>query len=468
MIDMFDNPIPIFEIGKDSYILKHKIDYNTSCTEGDLSGTTNKMLFTDYDLARKSQTSNSEDYDPIVITEDLTNINFISFKHYDQEYNIGLYGRLLYTDIVSGTTFINNAHYQQYYIEPFLTSLIDIGDYFNVYFQDIEQTSGTTIWIHTGPSGDTWVKTGTTENNIDWQVTGTTTENGISTGEAIWEVVDYDPILKYQARVIEIGADYIRLEKKIEDYLYNDISNDYDNAYYELESIDFTTKSYHSIKYIFEESIWGDYFEFDSTDTSLTITPTQNINDIYFDYDNVQMSLSTTGGTIDYKFETDCLYTKYKLDRFFEQFGFGTGQTINHNYLSDATSLAYDGEVEFDIEMTNSGDTLYFMPYTYVRTQVNSLSGNTYISLIKEISGTTITLITSRDFVIGDEVISINNLYTIGDISDMLYECYINIEGDEDNIPGYFYTGNYFDPNIFGINVIDPNIIGSWEFDPNL
>ena len=431
MIETFDNPVPVFEIGKDSYILKHKLDYNTSCNDGELSGSTNKILFTDYDLARKSQTSNSEDYEPIIITDDLTNVNFITFKYYDKNYTIGLYGRLLYTDIVSETTFINNSHYQQYYIEPYLTSLIDIGDYFNVFFQNIEQISGITFWSHTGPAGETWVKTGQTENNIDWQVTGITTINGISTGEATWEVEDYKPILKYQARVIEVGTDYIRLEKKIEDYFFNNISNDYDNTYYELESMDLTTKNYHSIKYIFEESIWNDYFIFNSYDSGLTITPTQNINDIYFDYDNVRIILTSTSETINYHFNTNCLYTKYKLNSFFDQFGFDTGYTINNDYLTDATSISYDGSIEFDIEMTNSGDTQYFTPYTYVRTQVNNLSGYTYISLIKEISGTTITLITSRNFVIGDIIININNLYTIGDISDMLYECFINIEGDE-------------------------------------
>jgi hypothetical protein len=424
----FENPVPVFEIGKDSYILKHKLDYNTSCGD-EWSGVTNKILFTDYDLARKSQTTNSSDFNPVIITENLDDYTTIKFTYYDQEYTLGLYGRLLFTEQVSGTTFINNPHYQEYYMESGLTYLVDVGDYFNVYFHDIETVTGTTDWLYIGPSGDTWVKTGATDNNIDWQVTGITTQNGINTGTEIWEVEDYKPILKYQARVVEVGTDYIRLEKKIEDYLYNNILDDYDNAYYVLESMDFTTKTYNSIKYIFQESIWADYFDFDASDTGLTITPIQNINDIYFDYGNVDISMIHSGGTVDYNFETNCLYVDYKLDKFFEQFGFDSGDTINYNYESVVTSQSYNSEIEFDIELTNTGDTLFYTPYTYVETQVNDLSGNTYISLIKEISGTTITLISSRNFISGDVVISVNNLYTIGEISDMLYECYINIEG---------------------------------------
>ena len=468
------NNIPVFEFGKDSYILKHKLDYNTQCND-DWSGYTYGILFTDYNLARKTQSQNAEQFDEIVIDYDIEDVGSLLLTYYDENYLISLIGRWVNTEQVmsgstiseTGATFINGDRFQQYYIPSGASILFQEGDFFNIYFHIISGVTGTTSWSHLGPSGETYVVTGRTENGIPWQVTGQTTVDGFSSGVTDWYVLDYTPILKYRAHATEIGSNYIKFEKKLEDYVYNNLislSNNTNSLFYTLESLDFTNKNYYAIKYIFEESKWSDYFSLSATTDQLIIKPIPNKADLYFDYDNVEIQVNTTGGT-EYKyFETNCLYVKYKLDIFLEQFGYETGTTVHYDHLSLTSSLPYNNEIEFEIEFLNSGDTEFFFPFTYIYT--TGSTGNVHICLILDISGTTMRILTARvGMTVGEEIVSINNMHTIGDISKMLYECYINIENDIMSA-SEFYDANYYDPNILGSNVIDPNIIGNWVFDP--
>lgn len=433
------NNIPVFEFGKDSYILKHKLDYNT--THGEYwSAITYGLLFTDYDLARKTQLENAENYDPIVISGDTSGITTIVMTYYDQEDIIGLYGLWSDTELVmsgitgptieSGATFVNNRRYQEYYVPSGYTVLFNVGDYYNIYFDEILTETGTTIWEHFGPSGETWVATGTTESKIPWQITGITTENGYSTSAATWTVINYNPILKYKAMVIEVGSNYVRFERKLEDYIFNNLmkiasSTNYTTLCYTLESLSYCDRSYYGIKYIFEESKWNSYFTFTATSNDLTIQPIANKEDLYFDYDNVQFKVNYSGGTEEYyNFFTDGLYTKYKLDRFLDQLGYDPSTTIYFDH-SAVTNTTYSGGTEFDIILLNSGDTEYYRPYTYIYA-----SGNTeHICLILDISGDTLHVLTPRvNLLVGEVITEVNNMYTVEDISKMLYECYINIE----------------------------------------
>jgi hypothetical protein len=352
--------------------------------------------------------------------------------------------------------------------------LFQEGDFFNIYFY-IENSglTGITEWNHLGPSGETYIVTGKTDNGIHWQVTGTTTIDGFSSGITSWEVTDKIPILKYQARVVDVGENYLNFEKKLEDYIFNNIIkliNSNTKLYYRLESLDFTDKSYYAIKYILEESKWNNYFSLSATTEHLIIKPIPNKSDLYFDYDNVVIQVNHTGGTDNFNFETECLYIKYKLDRFLEQFGYETGTTIHYNHPSLTNSLPYNTD-EYDklpifinVQFIDSGDTQFFIPYTYI--YATGSGGTEYICLITNISGNTMTLLTPRNGIsLGDIIISVNNMYTIEDISKMLYECYINIENKDDE---EFYDGDYYDPNLnmIGKNVIDPNLDGNWVFDP--
>ena len=364
--------------------------------------------------------------------------------------------------ISPSATFVSNRYHQAYYVPSASTALFSVGDYLNIYFNVINSITGTTVWEHSGPAGETWVVTGTTTNQIPWQVTGTTTSDGTSTGTTTWQVVDYNPILKYQAQIIDIENDYVEVERKLEDYVYNNMMSlaadtNY-SLFYTLESLEFADKSYFGIEYILEETKWADYFSVTATTNQITIQPIPNEEDLYFDYDNVQIILFMTGATeAYYKFNTNRLYTKYKLDRFLSQFNYDTGTTVYYNNSAITSSDLYNGELEFDIELTNSGDTQYFSPYTYIYATGNT--NTQHICLILRISGTTFTILTPRiNMSIGETIISINNMYTIYDISRMLYECYINIESGNAINDDYYVGGpnEVIDPLLIGLNVVDP------------
>ncbi len=438
------NNIPVFEFGKDSYILKHKLNYNMSY-ENEWSGITNGILFTDYDIARKSNSINAENFDPIIINDNINDISAFKLKYYDQEYTIELSIHQTFSELVcsgtslwdgtsgtTGATFMNSGLTQVYYADSGYTSLFSVNDYFNIYFQEISGLTGTTVWEHTGPAGETWITTGITSNGVPWQVTGTTTINGYSTGVTTYTVTDYTPYLKYRAQVIEVGINYLKFERKLEDNIFNDLmkiasNNNFNYLHYTLESLDFSDPSYFGIKYILEETVWSDYFSISASTNQLIIEPIPNKKDLYFDYDNIEFIVYNTGGTNYYSFETNALYTKYKLDIFLDQLGFPSDTSIYYDHVSTANSNPYNGELEFDIELTTSGDSSYFTPYTYIYA-----TGNTsvvHICLIRAISGNTLTVVSPKVNMINSEyIVSVNNMYTSYDISRMLYECYINIE----------------------------------------
>ena len=204
------------------------------------------------------------------------------------------------------------------------------------------------------------------------------------------------------------------------------------------------------------------YFSLSATTDQLIIQPTPNKANLYFDYDNVEITVYMTGGTsIVKKFVTNNLYTKYKLDTFVNQLGYPSSIPVYYDH-SAVTSATYNGEMEFDILLTNSGDTQYFTPYTYIY----ATGFTQHIFLITKITGLTITVMSARvNMTIGEPIIAINNMITVEDISKMLYECYINIENDT-TLVYPFYDGDFFDPNQIGMNVIDSNVIGDWVFFP--
>ena len=435
--------IPQFEFDKDSYIIKHKLDYNTSCNNG-LSGENYGILFTDYDLARKTQSKNAEVFSNINIDLDVEDISIITINKYDISHSISLFGKLFEEELVSVSTFTKTNNYEEYSASSSLTSLSQIGDLFNIYFHTIEEITGTTTWSHFGPSGETWVVYGTTENGISFQVTGTTTQNGYSSGTTTYEVEDYKPILKYSAKVIGKNSSYIRFEKKIEDFFFNNIislSEDND-LYYKLESLHYSDDSYQSVKYILEESNWDKYFDINASDSNLILTPIPNKEDLYFDYDNVDIIVSTTTSEYTYKFETNCLYVKYKLDRFLEQFNFNiTGTSIYYDNICD-TNL-YTPSIDLptnglnymykDVYLNDVNDISYFKPFTYVYMNTDI---STYTCLILDIQDNILKLkIPLGDINNGENILSVQNLHIIEDISNILYYTFINID--------YLYIDDY-------------------------
>jgi hypothetical protein len=278
--------IPVFEI-KDSFIVKHKLQYNTSCNL-DLPF---KMMFIDYDLARKSQTTNAVNFSGVTMDVNLSGVTSINLSYFDQSCNIYLDGDLDHEDVFSGTTVVNNSSYQQYYVPDGSlfygeNERVDIDIY-----QKVTET-GTTMWEHYAyVPNDVWSISGTTETGNQWVVTGSTTTTGYTSGYANWSVDNITPILSYLANILNTGATYIQIDKKLEDYLYNNLIRNYENLYYKVVSLDHCDKTYPNVFLKLIRLPMMENFELTLNLDSILIQPIYNEENIYFNYDALTIDM---------------------------------------------------------------------------------------------------------------------------------------------------------------------------------
>lgn len=417
--------VPNFEI-KDSYIIKNKINYDVS-TGGEFSSATYGILYTDYDLARKTQKYNAENFSNITLSGiSLSSYDSIIMNHYNETYTLTLDGYLQSEYIVNSTNLYNNMSYIRYLVDS--SSSYDVGDYLDIYFYQKNSISGTTNWEHDGLFGEVFYVSGLTSNGNQWESTGLTTSGGYTTGTTNWYLDELIPVFKYNTFVTNTDSTYIYTKKVIEEYLVNNLLK-YASLYYKVINLNHCPKDYDNISNYLKKSIFGGYldFSFINTGSTLLVSPKKNILDIYFDFDNFDFILN--GLTpIMYKFYTKNLYNKYTLERFLDQFddsGISSGNTIYIDYSATTTSSGYTGEYEFDIYLSNSGDTKYFQEYTYIN--IHTDLSNYYRCVLLKINGTTFTILQPK-LSLGEMVIKIDNLYTVKDISDMLYGCFVNID----------------------------------------
>ena len=412
--------IPVFEI-KDSFIVKHKLQYNTSCSL-DLPF---KMMFMDYDLARKSQTTNAVNFSGITMDVDLSGVSSINMSYFDELYTIDLSGDLTHEDVFSGTTVVNNSNYQQYYVPN--GSLYNVAnERVSIDIYQKESESGTTFWEHTAyVAPDVWSLSGSTDGDTQWIVSGSTIVTGYTSGYTNWQVDDITPVLSYIASVLSVGGTYIQVEKKLEDYLFNNLMRNYDNLYYKITSMNHCNPNYPDLYLKFLLYPRADNFDIELNLNGITATPVYNEEEIYFNYDALNIDFS---GVTGYTFETDCLYNKYNLVDFFAQFGYGPNGAIHESYVtSSITMVGYtfgDYYMTMDIPSTND-----LVEYTYVKLTTNT--GNTYNVLITDITGTTITVISPLNYTSGQSISTLTNLNKIGDISNVLQKTYENYPQDE-------------------------------------
>jgi len=201
--------IPVFEI-KDSFIVKHKLQYNTKCDES----LPYKMMFIDYDLARKSQTTNADNFSSLTIDINLSGMTLLNLKYFDESYDIYFDGDLIYEDLFNTGNTVNNKVYQQYYVNDgslFFgnSERVDVDIYQKV------TESGITFWEHYAYiPNDIWVKSGTTDNGYQWIVSGTTFNTGYTSGYTNWQIDEITPIFRYTSNVINTGSTYIQINKK--------------------------------------------------------------------------------------------------------------------------------------------------------------------------------------------------------------------------------------------------------------
>lgn len=415
--------VPKFEI-KDSYILKNKIGYDTTSTE--LSGLTYGILFTDYDLARKTQSSNAENFENIIISGNTSIYNTISMIYNDNKYVITLDDYVMCESGVTTSTLVNNRNYQSYLVDNIY--LYSVGDYLEINFYQNNLSTGTTMWYSDGEIGDTWYVSGLTSNNNQWEKTGIINDSEPS-GITSWILLEKIPILEYNCFIKSTGLTHINVEKKLEDYLFNNLqsSSKYPNLFYKIKNLNHCQNNYIDISNYLKSSTYGVYLDpnFSDNYTKLHISALKNQYDIYFDYSNFQIVFSGSSSIV-YQFHTNNLYNKYTLENFLNQFTIPNSHSIYTQYSAVTSSLPYVKNLEFDITLTNSGDTQYFTEYTFINIETDQ--NNSYKCVLKSISGTTFTIITPPNLIVGEIINKINNLYNVKDISDMLFECYLNIQ----------------------------------------
>jgi hypothetical protein len=417
--------IPVFEI-KDSFIVKHKLQYNTDCNES----LPYKMMFIDYDLARKSQTQNAENFSGITMDINLSGITAIQMNYFDESYDIYLDGDLIHEDVFSGTTVNNGTFYQQYYVDD---GSLFFGDNERVdidIYQKVSE-SGTTFWDHYAyVAPDVWTKSGATDNGFQWIVSGSTLTTGYTSGYTNWEVEEITPILRYTVDVTATGSTYIRVDKEIEDYLYNNFIRNYENLYYKITSLSHCNPNYSDIYLKIIRFPRADSFDINLNGDSIILEPVYNVEDIYFNYDALDITFSgaTLSGSTGYTFETCNVYNQYDLRKFLAQLDIGENAIINETYSTSTVIMT--GYTFGDYYMTlQIPETEDLIEYTYVKLEA---SGYTFNAIITEIiNDNTFTVISPLNYQSGLIVDKVTTIYTVGDISDVLQKTYENYEQDE-------------------------------------
>lgn len=426
--------IPVFEI-KDSYIVKHKLQYDTSIN----NELPYKMVFIDYDLARKSQTTNAENFTSIEINDDLSMVDNINISYFDDLYNIKIDDELSDEIEFNNSTVINNDNYHQYNVEN--SELYDVDELVDVIIYQKNTITGTTSWEHTSYiTDDIWFVSGETDNGTQWVVTGTTTEIGYNSGVTNWSVDEITTLLSYNTKIISNNTSYIKVSKNYEDYLYNDFLSQYDNLFYKIKSKNNCLSNYNSLYNILLMCPWIENFDMKLTsNNSIILTPIYNSDDIYFNYDALNINVNVNNILVEYKFTTNNLYNKYNLMDMFSQFGYDLNdklfgdnltQNVTEQIISNDTSNGY----YLDLIVSNTNNL-------YVNTVINIVTdkSNNYNVLITNIIDDIIRIIKPLNFIeknveLGitrENIVSLSNLNKMGDISDFLQTIYENYEHDE-------------------------------------
>lgn len=431
--------IPIFQIS-DSYIVKNKLDYN-STNNGELSSEPYRILFTDYDLARKVQSRNSENYNSVLLTEDLSSITELKLNHIKSEYTIRLSDNVIFNNISNETNIIyNDDNNYEYMVDDI--SKYNIGDTIEISFYKNEIKSININYRHNGGIGEMWYLSGTTINNryvnvIDTSTTYMTSDNKYTTQYEysgttsqnnqlipINKIKNYDtPIIRLKTTVIGKGDNKITVNNNLEKYIYKNLIIPAYNINYQIINLNTSSKDYPSLCDKIKKSPFGDNFKcrLKNINQELEIIPIKNIKNIYFDYNVFEIEL----GTNTYNFSTECLYNNYNLKDFLSQFGYSGNTSIYNDFNASVVPFVYNGiDQQIELELVNIDDSIHFKNHTFIN--IHTSNGD-YKCLLININDGVIILLSPLNLDNNTIISSISNLHTIEDISNMLNECYYNI-----------------------------------------
>lgn len=474
-----NNYVPIFEV-KDSFIIKHKLNYDTSYNLGEYDNENNftsykqRMIFTDYDLARKTQINNAENFESLIIKNDLNEtdvtseyiIDALRIEYLDYQYTLLLDGKNVeYENIWKNNVenILRPSKKQNFTISG-TTEDINIGDVVTVEIYRIQEETFTLNWeINSVYIGEVFFFDGVTSFGKHWIQKIISTKVGYSSGTLVFIENNKIPLLKYNSVVLDKNTNIITLENKIEMYLFNDFSN-YNDLYFKIISNNHCERSYSSILDKLRYFKYYDYFDYklytgnnltDISDDYLEIIPKINKENIYIYYDKFIIKMGLLENFEDdsvyvlptdyseynyyniyayyrYVFNTNNIYSKYTLELLLQQFDFVGKESEYYIY-----NISSDGSVFF-----NYSDSAYlyfivsnssiFNKYSFIKlitsnkeyyaliidNYVDDLSGGNILKILKPNNY-------ENELTINDNVI-IRNVGTLREISYILDRIFLN------------------------------------------
>ena len=498
-LEEYDFPI-IFEpkrfIEGNSYIIKHLINYNLYNTS---TGNTSKIIFTDYDVARKQISNNSGSYNELYVTGITNTIipeTFVTINYHDDEFSIrsGTTSGLTFSGLTSYITtnssgtvipykyiprdeaIFEKKHISGSTIYEFRIDKSQINDSFNLdligtgitYVSSGTSNSDVAIGLMNLISGSTLpyvdmsVRTGFLYDYY-LTITGTTSGlNFISTVTSYYTDINpfFDVIVNDYLKIRMFSGDTTYLEMFsfvksvnvdnvdsfiIEDTIPNVVLSDLDNTYYDVENLKVAVDWDCVIDKLSNKNPYMEYYSLSARTYTVGIVDFITIRirskeysyNKYFDYDGLSFSffddiiIKNFSPLIPYR---NNLYVSYKLfDRLNEidSTGFTSGFTFFNEILLTGFTYQYIDNSKIKIITNLSGLTNIFKPYTYV--YASGIGQLTQKTLVYSVNDHEIVIEKPADWSnlyplneFSPQIISIQNIDGLLNISNILYEVYMN------------------------------------------
>jgi len=380
-----------YMLGK-TYIIKHFFTYNINAVDP-----IPKLIFTDYDIARHINPLNYSLYTGFTMSDTLINGEKVVIKYHDYEYVITLNNTtsdFVHTGTISGDTIYNGL-----YTSPGGTS----SQFF---------VSGSTNFYTNASVGD----------YLKVTFSGDTNTNLI-----------YYTHIKFKS-----DSPVLVLQNPVPTNILNDFY--VSGGTYTLTNLQYSEVS--AIKDTLLETYHSKYFD---VDDSMYFSPKYYDYNHYFDYDGLQFIYSGTTYT-EYAFTTDNTYIKYKLYEHLNSINsvFDNSYIIS-NYPNVSLSSFSTG---FTVLITDTQSSEYYNRYpkgTYIKITPDDTNDmyffrkNTFVKLNDDDTYKTLIVdyVPNQYFIIetyksdsGLTITSIDSIYTLTGISDLLYSVYKNDEND--------------------------------------
>jgi len=351
-----------------SFILKNLINYNMSSME---YVSKPKMIFTDYDLARKQLSDNSElyyNFDFTINTNQIPNV-FLEIDYHEESYTI-----------ISGTTESSSFSGET-------SDILNLSNMCVPYPESFNYTIGDSVKI--------------------------VINSGVTT------FLTFDTFIKMTG--VTNSINYLILEESIP----NRILNDLKNTTYSFENMQIAINWDDAILKM-KNTPYSNYFKVvsgNSTPSLMTIIvkPKKCDYNKYFDYDGLRFFIEDYN--YDYTFTSTNPYIKYKLFDFLNAINpiFTTNFKFFNEYILDSFSYNYTDNNRIRIYTSVSGLTNIFKAYTYVNVFGDSMTSRALIYSVYNNE-----IIIEKPLNWNSNITHIQNIDGLGNISSLLYYVYKN------------------------------------------